>query len=356
MRILVVHPYGIGDLIMALPLLHGIKRADPKGFLGVLTNRRVGEWVRSTFPVDWHGILEKDELQAIFRSSWFQGIQTLFQLLTETRKMRWEALIDLTMGWHCGLGARLAGIPRRVGFDVKGRGRFLTQKIPLWGFNEKSVSEYYLDLLPLSGIPRPADLDFGLKGSPDLEGEVHRYLEGLSIRPTDQLVGLVVGGGTSWGRWASFKQWPPGRFNRLADWLAQRYDLVPLLIGDEEEASLCQAAASGLRLRHALAIGVPSLTLLGGILKRCLLVVGNDSGPMHLAYALGVKTVTIFGPVDPVAYGPGHQPSRHRLVAKTLACRPCYQGFRFPPCPWDNTCLKGLEVQQVQEAVEALLG
>jgi ADP-heptose:LPS heptosyltransferase len=107
--------------------------------------------------------------------------------------------------------------------------------------------------------------------------------------------------------------------------------------------------------RPHLAIQLPSLLLLAGLLKRCALVIGNDGGTMHLASAVGTRTVSLFGPVDSSVYGPYPPRPIHRVVSLGLACRPCYRSFRFPPCPWDNRCLKELPVEQVLEAANALL-
>jgi heptosyltransferase-1 len=80
-------------------------------------------------------------------------------------------------------------------------------------------------------------------------------------------------------------------------------------------------------------------------------VIGNDSGPMHLATAVGTRTVSIFGPVDAGVYGPAIVDPNHRVVTRGIACQPCYRHFKFPPCPWDNSCLKALPVETVLETL-----
>ena len=104
---------------------------------------------------------------------------------------------------------------------------------------------------------------------------------------------------------------------------------------------------------YVLPAWIVPLAALAGILKRCLLVIGNDSGPMHLAASMGTATVSIFGPVDASVYGPVNP--RGRVVLKGLACRPCYQSFRFPPCPWENGCLRLLPESEVLKAVDELM-
>ena len=93
------------------------------------------------------------------------------------------------------------------------------------------------------------------------------------------------------------------------------------------------------------------------LLARLNLVICNDGGPLHLAVSQGVKTVSIFGPVDPRVYGPyPAEPDRHRVILnEELRCRPCYHQFRLPPCPYERACLTSISVDDVLEACEAML-
>jgi ADP-heptose:LPS heptosyltransferase len=273
-------------------------------------------------------------------------------VIAELRRQKIDAMIDLSLGWQTGFMAALAGIRTRAGFNFKGRGRFLTKNLPLDGFHTKPVSEYYLDLLPLLGFRQPEKrrYDFALPPEPLVEAD--RFLEGKELGRGTPVAGLVPGGGASWGPNAVFKQWPPDRFAEAADAIAQRRGMKVLLFGDAKERPLCEEVASRMKSVAVLATGLPLLTV-AGLLKRCSVVVGNDGGLIHLAAAQGIRTVAIFGPVDAAVYGP-MPAAAHRTVGKGLDCQPCYHGFRFPPCPIDNACLKTLEVAQVTSAVEAL--
>ena len=100
----------------------------------------------------------------------------------------------------------------------------------------------------------------------------------------------------------------------------------------------------------------PSLLVLAGVLAQCQLVVGNDSGALHVAVAVGTPSVTIFGPASPVVYGPyGAAGDRHHVAVKPLACRPCYARFRLPPCPWDIRCLRTLDPDDIYQTARQLL-
>ncbi len=356
MRILIANPFGIGDVLFSLPLLYALRETDPKNFIGYLCNRRTEELVSHCFPVDWHLAFEKDAFRAAWKKSKRVGLKQLGSLIQATREQHFEVLMDLSMGWHYGLGAALGGIPKRVGFNFRGRGRFLTDRLPLTGFHDQPVSQYYLDLLAFLDIPQPRRLRSSFQLPQSVGPAVESYLKSSGVTNGERIIAIVPGGGASWGPNAIYKQWPPERFLQTANQLISRYGARILLIGDAQEESLCRAIASGLTASPILAVQVPSLLLLAGLLRRCDLVIGNDSGPMHIAASVGTKTVTLFGPVDGSVYGPLSERPIHRVVVHSLACRPCYQGFRFPPCPWDNACLKQLDPSSVIEAAKEMLG
>ncbi len=356
MRILIANPYGIGDVLFSLPLVRAIRQADPGGFLGYLSNRRTAEILSSWNELSWRGVFEKDEFRSAWRRSRREGLRHLRGTIAEIRRQWFDTLVDLSLGWHYGLAGLLAGIPRRAGFDFRGRGRFLTHRLRTGGFHSQPVAEYYLDLLPLIGLPRSAGTDVHLELPDSAAGQADEYLRRHGV-PDGRLVGIVPGGGASWGVNAVYKQWAQERFAEVADALAERAGGAAVLIfGDAAEAGLAAQVAAAMRSPcPKVQVQVPSLLTLAGLLRRCSLVVGNDSGPMHLAALVGTPTVSIFGPVDPSVYGPLSRRSAHRVVTLGLVCQPCYQGFRFPPCPWDNRCLKQLAPERVLEQVDALL-
>jgi len=357
MKILIIHPFGIGDVLFSLPMLNAVRQAFPDAKISYLRNRRTEQLVAIWPQVDRHFVFEKDEFRAAWRSSKVKGTRHLLGTIRTIRAERFDVAIDLSLGWQMGLASWMAGIPQRIGFDFRGRGRFLTDKLPLNGFQNKPVAEYYLDLLAPLGVEKPSKISCGLTLPVSVSPQVEEFLAPHQIQAGERLIGIVPGGGASWGPSAVFKQWPPEKFAQMVDTLASEEKTRVILFGDQQESSLCRKIAAQLKQPPILATQISSLVLLAGLLKRCHLVVGNDSGPMHLAAAVGTKTVSIFGPVDAAVYGPvPKNPALHRVVARSLACRPCYQQFRFPPCPWDNACLKQLPMADVLDAATRLLG
>ena len=354
MRVLIANPFGIGDVLFSLPLVRAIQAGEPEAFIGYLCNGRTEELVSAWPEIQWRYAFEKDEFRRQWKSSRKAGLRFLSGMLGMIRDQRFDVLVDLSLGWHTGLAGLFCGIPRRIGFNFRERGRFLTETLPLQGFSSRPVADYYLDLLKPLGLPRPAGLTWEMALPPEAELQAAEALKRNGLAEGN-LAAIIPGGGASWGPNARYKQWPAQRFAQAADELARRHQLKILLIGDAQEESLCREVASRMTTAPSAVVQVPSLLTLAGILRRCRLVVGNDGGALHLAEAVGTPAVSIFGPADPVVYGPPPGSDLHRVVVKRLACRPCYRSFRSPPCPWDNACLKDLQVAAVTEAAGELL-
>jgi ADP-heptose:LPS heptosyltransferase len=101
--------------------------------------------------------------------------------------------------------------------------------------------------------------------------------------------------------------------------------------------------------------GKLDLVELAAVMRGLKLLVCNDGGPLHMAVALGVNTVSVFGPVDEKVYGPYPEDKKHAVIKKDMLCRPCYKNFRFPGCSNDRRCLKGITVEEVYDRIKEIL-
>jgi ADP-heptose:LPS heptosyltransferase len=146
------------------------------------------------------------------------------------------------------------------------------------------------------------------------------------------------------------RRWPPERFAAAGNLLQQRYGGTVLIIGDAEAQEPGVAVEQNLRAPCLNLIGQTSLVVLGGIIKLLSVLLTNDTGPAHIAYALRTPTVTIFGGGSPQLNGP-LQPGPFRVLAHEVPCRPC----NYRTCPIGYTCLEHITVQQVVEAAEAVM-
>jgi lipopolysaccharide heptosyltransferase II len=281
----------------------------------------------------------------------------LLDFLHVVKEGRFDTSIDLSLGYQYSLLLKFMGVAKRTGFDYRNRGKFLTHKVKIDWFRNKHVVEYYLDLLRFFDIDI-SDFDISPKvciAPEDLKQAV-RLLSENGVKGDSLVVGVIPGCGTSWGADAKYRRWPRENFAGVADGLIARYGAKVILFGDKNETSICDD------IRRTMRNGVISLcgkTTIGeflGLLSKCAFIITNDGGPLHMAAAIGLKTISIFGPVDEKVYGPYGPKEMHQVVCRTdMPCRPCYKNFKYTPCD-ERRCLNSLTVDNVMETVRRVLG
>jgi lipopolysaccharide heptosyltransferase II len=261
-------------------------------------------------------------------------------------------VLDVSLNHFMGFISFSAKIPQRIGFDYKGRGKMLNYRIPLKGYEDKHVVEYYMDLLKVLDIPIQTR---NLEIFPSQEDELwaDHFLSQNNLSGNKRLMGLVPGGGASWGKDAGFKRWEAQNYAKLADNLIENHNLTIILLGDKAEESLCEAVVSFMRHPCILACGKTTVHQFASLARKCHGMIVNDGGPLHISVAAGARTVSIFGPVDEKVYGP-YPKDQHVVVSKDIACRPCYRRFRRASCD-HISCLKTITVEEVLERVVSIL-
>jgi lipopolysaccharide heptosyltransferase II len=353
-KILVANIFGIGDVLFTTPLIANLKKEIEGVEIGYLCNARTRPVVESNPDIDEIFVYEKDDFIKLWNQSKVQCLKALHKLFSDIRKKRYEAVFDFTMSREFGSFFMLAGIPKRIGLNYKNRGIFLTEKQEFSGFKGKHVIGYYLDLLEKTGIS-PSIKEMQLVSDEESHEKAADYLRdhGAGEGP---LAVIVPGGGASWGLSASRKRWDPEGFSQTANILAEA-GITVIILGDESEADLCRSIAGKMKTKPAIVENKLSLKEYIALLSVCDLVLCNDGGPLHIAVALGVKTVSIFGPVDDKVYGPYPVSARHEvIIAAEIPCRPCYDRFKLPECEQDSRCLTDIEPERVADACLKLLG
>ena len=180
-------------------------------------------------------------------------------------------------------------------------------------------------------------------------------LSKMNALHADTLVGIAAGAGASWGKDAGLKHWPAVKFARLADYIHAELGATVVLLGSENERPIADVITQMAQHKPVDLVGRTSLEELAAVMSYLRLLVTNDGGPLHLAAALKVKTVSIFGPVDSVVYGPYPSSPDHIVIKNDIPCRPCYQNFRLPLCKQERECISGIEISVVFEAVRRLM-
>jgi ADP-heptose:LPS heptosyltransferase len=350
-RVLVVNPFGIGDVLFSMVLVEALRKALPAdGRIGFLCNERVDGLVRLNTSIDRTFTFNRGLMDRLWRKSPALCWAKTRGLLDLIRTERFDTMIDLSLGRQYAFFAAFVGIRERVGFDFRGRGIFLNRKKKIAGYADAHVADTQLGLLDLVGVPYErghARIPIAVPDSS--KNEVAAMLRKHGFSDTDRLLAVAPGGGRSWGENGRYKQWSPERFAEAANAHGRKV----ILLGDKSERALLEKTASLIKPHSLVVCGEP-FEKVGALLLRSKALLCNDGGLMHLANALGVPTVAVFGPVDERVYGPYGTDVPHEVLTEPVPCRPCYKDFRFPPCPHDRRCLELLPAERAVRALEKI--
>lgn len=355
-RVLIVHPFGIGDALFMTPTIralkdHGVEEIDL--LLGSRTNElfRFHPLIRKIFEWDKTRVRGfRDRLRRI------RNVTVMFWKLWSNH---YQMLIDFSMvPQYSFLSWILCGIPVRLGFNFKRRGIFLTHKIDLpEAFKEKPVPEYYRDLLAFLGIKKiPAQLELFLSEKDVKEAE--RVLNRLGMAQEQPYFVVVPGGGESWGKNARLKRWPPRHFASLIEKIRSQFgaefDQMIILGGAGEKliGDQLRERLSGFQAHNL--CGVTTIRVTAALIQKAIFLLGNDGGLIHIAHAVGTPVIALYGPVNPAVYGPyPKSPTALTITNTGPPCRPCYQKMRFRADCSGIECLTELEPELVFDRIRA---
>lgn len=355
-RILIVNTFGIGDVLFSTPLLKVLKDNIQGVSIDYMCNERAREILNNNEFVRDIIIFEKDDFRNALKKSKLYFIKKLYNFIRVIKQKKYDLAIDLSLGYHLSLLLAVAGIKKRIGFNYRNRGRFLTDKVNIEGFNEKHAVEYYMDVLKLIGIS-----DNSIKRlSITVPSDVERWADDF-IRENKMagkvLIGLAPGGGRSWGADAVYRRWYPENFSYVAKTLLRKNNnLFFLILGAKDERDLCKDIEKKIKDDSINLCGRLAIIESTALIRKCKVILCNDGGILHMAVSQKVGTVSIFGPVDSKGYGPYPSENIHKvMVAEGVACRPCYRSFRHKICN-DHICLKKIDVNKVLEIMKDSIG
>jgi heptosyltransferase-2 len=323
---------------MSVPALREIRRIFSRARISLL----VRPWVRDVYSaVDF-----VDEVLDFDKAAMHRGLAGRIRLVTTLRRGEFDLAILLQNAFEAAVYPWLARIPQRVGYARDGRGLLLTHAIGIDpGIREVHQAYYYLGILSGLGLlpPRvwqggpPLSAAVGVRES-DRES-ARDLLEAGGIRRGEILIGLNPG--ASYG---GAKRWLSDRYAATADLLAGRFGARIVIVGAPSDRSVAIEVSQLMTHKPLILAGETSLGQLMGLLKACRLLITNDSGPMHLAAALDVPQVAIFGSSSEVATGP--MSSRAEVLKHPVDCSPCF----LRECPIDFRCMTGITAEMVFEA------
>ncbi len=315
--ILLIRPDHLGDMLFLTPALHALRHTLPSAWITLLAGPWSAEIVRNNPDLD------AVEICAFpgFERRPKEGVLAPYRLLAATaRRLRAEGydiavILRFDHWWGAWLAAA-AGIPWRVGYDWPETRPFLQQPVPYHSGRHEVVQNAML----LAALAPGSDVSLGPTCYPisaDDRAWAAERLAAQGIGTEGRLVAIHPGAG------AAVKQWPVAAWAEVANRLAGRSDSRIVLTGGPGERELTGAVASLLE-RPALDVaGITTLGQLAALYARCTLVLGSDSGPLHLAVAVGTPTVHLYGPVSPAKFGPWGDPARHVVLTTRWSCAPC---------------------------------
>jgi heptosyltransferase-2 len=312
----------VGDAVMCLPALRAIRERFPQARLTILAK----PWVADLYSRESY----VDEVLRYDARSMKQKLALGWSL----RSRAFDCAILLQNAFEAALLTRIAGIPNRIGYDRDGRGLLLTVAVPVPKVGEipRHQRFYYLELLRRAALiaALPAADSIRL-GGPRAE--------------RDRIIGVSPG-----AAYGNAKRWLPERFAEAASDVARARGASIALFGSQNERALCEQVAALLGdLPVVNYAGQTTLAQFIDLAGCCEVFLTNDSGAMHIASALGVPTVAIFGATDDTATGPTG--SHSVVVRHPVDCSPCL----LRECPIDHRCMTGVGAERVTAEALRLL-
>lgn len=336
-RVLAIRHRAGGDLLLATPAFHALRQGFPDASIEILTACGLASLLDGNPDVD--RVLAFDR-----RSLLSQAL-----LYVQLARGDYDVVLDLVSNPRSAFMTALTRAAVRVGFDLPGRSWAYTHHLPREPVGPQGpvlryAPEAALDQVRLLGL-RANDVSPQIRVRRDAAAAMDEWLARAGLHGERPVVACVPGG--SWPA----KTWPAERFAAALDVLAEEADVIWLWgPGERALAEECRA-----RMRNASHVAPETdWQGLGALLRRCQLLVGNDSGPKHVAVALGVPTVTIFGPTHPRTWHPPSGPHT-ALTADGLDCLHCNANT----CPLDGArhmrCMRDVAVERVVEAARERL-
>jgi heptosyltransferase-2 len=322
-QLLIRAPNWVGDVVLSLGAVRDLRRNFPETQIDVLARPWVAELYRAVAEVD--GVRE---------AGTFRGD-------VETLRGGYDAAVLLTNSFRTAFQAYLARVPERWGYATDARSALLTRRARVPSeIRGRSEVYYYRAMLAGVGLTVSATPDATLSCPEEWSRRGAALLDG-----DGEWIGLNPG-----AFFGTAKRWIPERYAALASRLGRHTGARIAILGGTAERPLGEAIAASIDGDCRVLCGETDLAELVGALSRLRLLATNDSGPMHLAAAVGTPVVAVFGPTDWRETAPVG--ASCRLVREPVGCAPC----KLRECPIDHRCMQRVTVDQVFEQAEALLG
>lgn len=344
-RILIFEGGGIGDLLMLFPSVRALRMQFPEATVSFLISPCAQDVLRLYGPDDkFHEIIDyepKGKHTSIFRK---------LQLIFEIRRRNFDLIYAPSRGEgmrEVTLMAFLMGSPYTVGFK---KGKIVTLHTTSIEFEEKSsILKQNLALLEKAGVKiKFPHIEITIPG--EAAASAKNLIEEAN-KPTPHYVSIHPC--ADWN--ARYKCWPLKKYTELIERLIDSYGVSVILIGSEREASAGEEIIRFVKRSGIInTMGRTSIAEMASIIASTDLFIGNDSGPLHIALALNIPSIGLFGPTSPKQLIPPH--GKCIVIRQEIPCAPCYtHQHSFGPSCHEPECMESISVSEVAAAAEKFL-
>ncbi|MDD9956177.1 MAG: glycosyltransferase family 9 protein [Anaerolineaceae bacterium] len=346
-RILLLRPDHLGDALLTLPAIDVLRTSFPDAELAALASPAAAAILKrlpalhTLESLDFPGF-DRSERNAL-ASPWLLALRLSGRL----RRQQFESALVLRPDhWWGALTIWLAGIPQRVGFATAETRPFLTTALPLQ--REHALLRNLRLASDLTGVPPDPEANLRFPLADEDRVRASSLLDAAGLAKARRFFCIHPGTG------ARVKHWLPAHWARVADTLGQSFDARVVFSGSAAEQSLVQEIIGQMTTPGLDLAGKTGLGELAACYERAVMVLGPDSGPLHLAAAVGTPTVSLYGPADPVEFGPWGSTGKHRVLTSPVACSPCrILDWGEDDLAW-HPCLADISVKQVVDAALSL--
>ncbi|HBH86082.1 MAG TPA: lipopolysaccharide heptosyltransferase II [Syntrophaceae bacterium] len=326
----------IGDAVMTIPAVNAVRNTFPQARISILAKPWLAEVYRLCPSLD--------EIILFHDPGFHSGIAGKIKLGNELRKLKFDAAILLQNAIEAAIITWWAGIPIRAGYNSDGRGLLLTHSVQrTTAIRKVHQTKYYLEMVKALGC-QSAEANVHLKPGKEYETLSETLFDEHGIGRDAFLIGIAPG-----AAYGPAKRWFPERFAAVADRLMNDFSAQALLFGSSADRKSTDAVQHNATHQLISLAGKTNLKETIALIARCNLFISNDSGLMHVAGALNIPTVAIFGSTNPITTSPAGDKSV--VIYKEASCSPCLK----ETCPTDFRCMEVVTVEEVYETAKSLL-
>ena len=332
--ILLIRLDHLGDVLLITPAVKSLKQRFPHARITIVVKEWALEALRNNPHIDKVIIFNPSWTIASQEGTKTEGLTGIYQLIRQLRKERFDLAIDFKGDFRNILIAYLSGAKRRISYGIRGGGFLLTDVVPYEpGIHEVERNLRLLTPLGINSEDSPMELYFH---NGDI-ARVEQIFDQEGINLNRKTIAIHYGGASQ------YKRWDMEKFITLAERLTENNLTNVLIFGGHYERKAYQIAE---KPKKGIFI-MPDMTIcqLAAAFNRCDMLVCNDSGPMHIALAVGTPTIAIFGPTFANRFGP-RDLEKNRVICSPLPCSPCWHPDNTIGCR-ERNCLKSIEVDEV---------